>query len=124
MVICVTGAAGNIAYSLIPIIASGQIFGLKNNIYLRLLDIPPMMNKLRGLRMELNDCGYPLLQEVKYGSDSKKMFEGADVVIFVGGFPRKQGMNRSDLIGKNSLIFKEQGIALNEVGKTTSNFCF
>lgn len=122
IVVCVTGAAGQIGYSLVPLVASGEVFGCDQPIELRMLDIAPMMESLKGLAMEVQDCAYPLLKDVKYGADPKEMFKDLDVGLFVGGFPRKQGMERKDLISKNCNIFKEQGTALNEVAKTTSNF--
>lgn len=121
LVVCITGAAGQIGYSLTPLVASGEVFGNDQPIELRLLDIAPMMENLKGLVMELEDCAYPTLACVKYGADPKEMFKDLDVGLFVGGFPRKQGMERKDLINKNCNIFKEQGNALNEVAKSTSN---
>ncbi len=120
LIVCVTGAAGQIGYSLAPLVASGQMFEADQAVELRLLDIPPMAEVLKGLAMELQDCAYPTLRGVKFGSDPKEMFKDADLVLFLGGFPRKQGMERKDLISKNCNIFKEQGVALNEVGKKTS----
>lgn len=122
LVVCITGAAGQIGYSLIPLVASGDVFGADQPIELRLLDIAPMMESLGGTAMELQDCAYPNLVGVKYSADPKEMFKDLDVGLFVGGFPRKQGMERKDLINKNCNIFKEQGVALNEVAKETSNF--
>ena len=122
IVVCVTGAAGQIGYSLIPLIASGEMFGPDHMVELRLLDIAPMMVALSGIAMELQDCAYPVLAGVKYGSDPKEMFKDLDIGLFVGGFPRKEGMERKDLIAKNCNIFKEQGAALNEVAKATSIF--
>jgi len=122
LVVCVTGAAGQIGYCLVSLVASGDVFGCDQPIELRMLDLAPMMERLKGLAMELQDCAYPLLKDVKYGHDPKEIFKDLDVGLFVGGFPRTQGMERKDLISKNGSIFKEQGIALNEVAKTTSNF--
>ena len=118
--VCITGAAGQIGYSLIPLIASGEMFGHDQPIELRLLDIAPAMVLLNGSVMEIQDCAYPVVKAVKAGADPKEMFKDLDVGLFVGGFPRKEGMERKDLIAKNCNIFKEQGLALNEVGKTTS----
>lgn len=120
IVVCVTGAAGQIGYSLVPLVASGSVFGPDQPIELRMLDIPPVMESLKGLAMELQDSAYTLLKDVKYGSDPEEMFKDLDVGLFVGGFPRLQGMERKDLISKNCNIFKEQGTALNKVAKTTS----
>lgn len=121
LVVCVTGAAGQIGYSLVPLVASGDMFGPDQRIELRMLDIEFMLESLKGLAMELEDCAYPLVTSVKYGTDPKELFKDLDVGLFVGGFPRKQGMERKDLISKNCNIFKEQGTALNEVAKATSN---
>ena len=120
LVVCITGAAGQIGYSLIPLVASGEMFGPDQPIDLRLLDIMPMLESLKGTAMELQDCAYPVLASVKYGADPREMFRDLDVGLFVGGFPRKEGMERKDLIAKNCNIFKEQGIALNEVAKLTT----
>ncbi len=120
IVVCITGAAGQIGYSLIPLVASGEMFGMDQPVELRLLDIAPMMEPLKGTVMEIHDCAYPLLTSVKYGSDPKEMFKDLDVGLFVGGFPRKAGMERKDLIARNSSIFKEHGAALNEVAKPTT----
>jgi len=122
IVVCVTGAAGQIGYSIVPLVASGEMFGPDQPVELRMLDIPPCMESLKGLYMELQDCAYPTLHAVKYGSDPREMFKDLDVGLFVGGFPRKEGMERKDLIAKNCNIFKEHGTALNEVAKTTSIF--
>jgi len=118
-VVCITGAAGQIGYSLIPLVASGEVFGENQPIELRLLDIAPMTEALKGAAMEIQDCAWPLVS-VKYGSDAKELFKDIDVGIFAGGFPRKEGMERKDLIAKNVAIFKEQGQILNEVAKTTT----
>ena len=120
IVVCVTGAAGQIGYSIVPLVASGEMFGADQPVELRMLDIPMCQESLKGLYMELQDCAYPTLVGVKFGSDPKEIFKDVDVCLFVGGFPRKEGMERKDLIAKNCNIFKEQGAALNEVGKLTS----
>ena len=119
LVVCVTGAAGQIGYSLVPLVASGQIFG-ERKVILRMLDIPPMEMNLSGLKMELEDGAWPTLAGVEYGSDPMIMLKEVDVALFVGGFPRKAGMERKDLLAKNVDIFKVQGKALNEVGKKTT----
>lgn len=113
--VTITGAAGQIAYSLIPLVCSGKTFGEDVRINLKLLDIEPMMKVLSGVAMEIEDCAYPLLNSVETGHDPYEMLKDADIAIFVGGFPRKQGMERKDLIDKNVSIFKEQGKALNDV---------
>ena len=117
--VCVTGAAGQIGYSILPMIASGQMLGPNTRIALALLDIPQAEDALRGVAMELQDCAYPLLDSITYGSDPREVFRDVDLAIFLGGFPRKAGMERKELLQRNMNIFKEQGQALNEVGKAT-----
>jgi malate dehydrogenase len=116
--ICVTGAAGNIAYSLIPMIMSGQVFGPRTSISLTLLDLPQFEYALKGIVMELEDGAYPLLDKVEYGTDPVKLFEDCDLVIFLGGASRQPGQERRDLLSTNGSIFKEQGEALNKVAKS------
>lgn len=113
--VTITGGAGQIGYSLIPLVCSGQTFGDKVRLNLKLLDIEPMMKVLKGVAMEIEDCAYPLVNSIEFGYDPNEMLKDADVAIFVGGMPRKVGMERKDLIDKNVAIFKEQGKALNEV---------
>lgn len=117
--ICVTGAAGQIAYSFIPILASGDVFGPNTKVNLSLLDIPPTLQILESLNMELEDCAFPLLQKISYHTDPQKAFVDCDVVIFLGGFPRKAGMERKDLLSINAKIFQEQGRALDIFAKKT-----
>lgn len=117
--LCITGAAGNIAYSLIPMIASGQMFGPRTLVELTLLDLPTMEYALKGIAMELEDGAYPTLLSVEYGSDPKQMFKDCDVVIFLGGASRQPGQERRDLLQTNGQIYREQGQALNEVAKDT-----
>jgi len=112
--ICVTGAAGQIAYSFLPMLCSGQVFGSRK-IILRLLDIQPMEDALKGIVLELEDCAFENVLSYETGSDPKLMFKDIDVGIFIGGFPRKPGMERKDLLQINGKIFKEQGVALQEV---------
>lgn len=120
MIVAITGAAGQIGYALLSHVASGQVFGLDQPVELRLLDIPMCLESLKGSVMELEDAAYPLLTKVEYGADPRVILKDIDVGLFVGGFPRKEGMERKDLIAKNCSIYKEQGAALNEVGKVTS----
>ncbi|MDF1583695.1 MAG: malate dehydrogenase [Methyloprofundus sp.] len=115
VVIAVTGAAGQISYSLLFRIVSGELFGLEQPIILRLLEVTPVLEKLHGVVMELNDCAYPLLQKVISTDDARVAFKEADYVFLVGAKPRKMGMKRKDLLESNALIFAEQGKALNEV---------
>jgi len=112
--VCVTGAAGNIAYSLIFMIASGHMFGPKQRVALHLLDIPPMEKVLKGVEMEILDCAFPLVSGVICTSEPKVAFMNVDVAILVGAFPRQKGMERKDLLKKNAEIFKAQGKAMND----------
>ena len=118
--VCVTGAAGQIAYAFLPFICRGVVLGSDQPIDLRLLDIPPALQAMEGVIMELKDCAFPLLVSTLATADPKIAFKDADLIVFFGGFPRKEGMERKELIGKNINIFKVQGEALNEVGKSTT----
>jgi len=115
LTVFVSGAAGQIAYSLLPLIASGQVFGPTVKINLRLLDVTPAMGACAGVVLELEDGAYTTLQSVTVTDKPDVALKGADVAVFVGGFPRKQGMERKDLISLNCKIFSEQGVALEKV---------
>eukprot|EP00760_Papus_ankaliazontas_P025481 PhM_4_TR2738/c0_g1_i1/m.52282/K00025/MDH1; malate dehydrogenase len=110
--IAVTGAAGQIGYSLVPMIASGAIFGPQQAVRIALLDLEVAKQGMEGLRMELYDSAYPCLAGVDVCVDQLEAFRDADVAIFCGSFPRKAGMERGDLLEKNKDIFKVQGNAL------------
>ncbi len=110
--ISVTGAAGNIGYALLFRIASGSMFGPDQPVILQLIEIPPALNALEGVVMELNDCAFPLLKGVVATSDLEEGFRDADWALLVGSVPRKAGMERSDLLGINGKIFIEQGKAI------------
>jgi malate dehydrogenase len=112
--VCVTGAAGQIGYALIPMICSGQVFG-HQKINLKLLDIPQAEKTLKGIELEIQDGAYKNIVSLETGSDPKALFKDLDFGIFVGGFPRKQGMERKELLQINGKIFKEQGAALEAV---------
>ncbi|KAL4511638.1 hypothetical protein ABPG72_012483 [Tetrahymena utriculariae] len=114
--VCVTGAAGQIGYAFLPLLLTGQCFGDKK-INLRLLDVPQAESILQGVELELQDGAYPLLKSIKTGSDETALFKDVDVAVFIGGFPRKPGMERKDLLTINGNIFKKQGQALNTVAK-------
>ena len=118
MRVCVTGAGGQIAYSLLPMLCRGLMLGTDQPIHLNLLDIPQAQQQLQGVIMELQDCAFPLLASITGGSDPYTLFKDCDLVVFLGGFPRKAGMERKELIAKNVDIFKKQGQALNEVGSS------
>ena len=112
--IAVTGAAGQICYSLLFRIASGSLLG-DRPIELRLLEITPALKALEGVVMELDDCAFPNLKNVVIGDDPKKVFDGVNLAMLVGAMPRKAGMERGDLLSANGAIFTAQGKALNEV---------
>ena len=108
----VTGAAGQIGYSLLFRIASGSMLGPDTPVSLQLLEITPALGALEGVRMELDDCAFPLLASVVCTDDADTAFGDVDVALLVGAMPRKQGMERSDLLSANGGIFKPQGEAL------------
>jgi malate dehydrogenase len=111
--VAVTGGAGQIAYSLLFRIASGEMLGTDQPVALHILEIPQMLQALEGVKMELQDGAFPLLQEIRVGSDPKKVFEGIQLALLVGATPRGPGMERGDLLKENGKIFIEQGAALN-----------
>src|SRR3954469_13208790 len=110
--VAVTGAAGQIGYSLLFRIASGSMLGPDTPVALQLLEITPALGALEGVRMELDDCAFPLLTEVVGTDDADVAFGDVDIALLVGAMPRKQGMERSDLLSANGGIFKPQGEAL------------
>jgi malate dehydrogenase len=110
--VAVTGAAGQIGYSLLFRIASGSMLGPDTPVKLQLLEITPALGALEGVRMELDDCAFPLLTEIVCTDDADTAFGDADVALLVGAMPRKAGMERSDLLAANGGIFKPQGEAL------------
>lgn len=112
--IAVTGAAGQISYSLLFRLASGELLGPEQPIVLRLLEVPQAMQTLQGVVMELNDCAYPLLQKIVMTDDPKVAFDNIDYAFLVGAKPRGPGMLRADLLKDNAEIFRIQGRALNE----------
>ncbi len=110
--VAVTGAAGQIGYAMLFRIASGGLFGPQQPVALNLLEITPALDALKGTIMELDDCAFPLLTEVVATDKAEEAFSGVNVAILVGGMPRKEGMDRADLIKANGPIFVEQGKAL------------
>ncbi len=110
--VTVTGAAGQIGYSLLFRIASGDLLGPNQPVSLRLLEIEPAMKSLEGVVMELDDCAFPLLANVEATSDLKTAFDGTQWALLVGSVPRKAGMERGDLLTINGGIFKPQGQAI------------
>ncbi len=113
-----TGAAGQIGYSLVFRIAAGDMLGPDQPIALQLLEVPPALPALEGVAMELADCAFPLLAGVTCGFDPARAFEGADVALLVGSRPRTAGMERGDLLEANGAIFTGQGRALAEHAST------
>lgn len=113
--IAITGAAGQIGYSLLFRIAHGDMLGFEQPIILQLLDIPQAQQTLKGVAMELEDCVFPMLQQVITTDDPRVAFRDAEVVLLVGARPRSKGMERKDLLEANGAIFSEQGKILNEV---------
>jgi malate dehydrogenase len=112
--VAVTGAAGQIGYSLLFRIGSGSMLGPDQPVELRLLEITPALKALEGEVMELEDCAFPLLSKVEIGDDPKTIFDGVNLACLVGARPRTKGMERGDLLEVNGGIFKPQGRALNE----------
>lgn len=117
--ILITGAAGQIAYSLVFPVARGDLLGPNQPVILHLLDIPAMSEALKGVVMELTDCAYPLLKGVVATTDVKEAYTNVDYVLMVGAFPRKEGMERKDLLKINTNIFSEQGAAIDQYAKKT-----
>jgi malate dehydrogenase len=110
--VAVTGAAGQVAYAMLGRLASGEIFGPTKKIVLQLLEIPQAMQALEGVAMELDDCSFTALQDIVLTDDPNKAFKDCNWALLVGSFPRKQGMERKDLLGINGKIFVGQGKAL------------
>ncbi|HHU09755.1 MAG TPA: malate dehydrogenase [Intrasporangiaceae bacterium] len=113
--VAVTGAAGQIGYSLLFRIASGSLFGPDTPVELRLLEITPALKALEGVVMELDDCAFPTLAKVEIGDDPNVVFDGVNHALLVGARPRGPGMERGDLLEANGGIFAPQGKALNDV---------
>jgi malate dehydrogenase len=113
--VAVTGAAGQIGYSLLFRLASGSLLGPDRPIELRLLEIEPALKTLEGVVMELDDGAFPLLSGVQIGADPNKIFDGVNLALLVGARPRGPGMERGDLLEANGAIFTAQGKALNSV---------
>jgi malate dehydrogenase len=113
--VAVTGAAGQIGYSLLFRLGSGSLLGPDCPVELRLLEIEPALKALEGVVMELDDCAFPLLAGVEIGADPNKIFDGVNLALLVGARPRGPGMERGDLLEANGAIFTAQGKALNSV---------
>ena len=117
--VSITGAAGNIAYSAIFRIASGQMLGNDQPINLKLIDIEPAMNALKGVKFELEDCAFPLLNSITVTHDLDEGFGDCDYALLIGAKPRSKGMERKDLLKDNGKIFQPQGKALNNNAKSS-----
>jgi malate dehydrogenase len=115
--VLISGAAGQIGYALCPQIARGAIFGQNQKVVLHLLDIEPSKTSLEGVKMELIDCAYPLLVNVLTFTEASDAFKDVDIAILCGGFPRKPGMERKDVMSKNVSIYVAQGQALDMYAK-------
>jgi malate dehydrogenase len=112
--VAVTGAAGQIGYSILFRIASGDLLGPDQPVELKLLEIPPAMGALEGVAMEITDCAFPLLSKLDLYDDPNEAFDGAQIVLLVGSRPRTKGMERAQLLEANGQIFTVQGKALND----------
>ncbi|MFT4060028.1 MAG: malate dehydrogenase [Legionella sp.] len=112
--VAVTGAAGQIGYALLFRIASGQMFGPNVDVELNLLELEPALKALEGVAMELDDCAFPLLKRIVCTAEMNKAMDGVNWALLVGSVPRKEGMERSDLLKINGGIFTQQGRAIND----------
>ena len=113
--VAVTGAAGQIGYSILPRLANGEVFGPDTRVSLHLLEIPQALGALEGVVMELDDCAFPLLENIVISDDPRVAFDGVNWALLIGSRPRSKGMERGDLIKVNGPIFVGQGQALSEV---------
>lgn len=112
--VAITGAAGQIGYSILYRIASGEMLGKDQPVILNLLEVTPALKATAGVMMELDDCAFPLVHSMSASDDAKVAFKDADIALLIGATPRKPGMERRDLLEKNAEVFKAQGRALNE----------
>jgi malate dehydrogenase len=112
--VAITGAAGNIGYALAFRIAAGDMLGPHQSVALHLIEIPPVLDAVKGVEMELNDCAFPLLTEVVSTADLEEGFKGVHFALLVGAKPRGKGMERADLLTANGKIFGPQGRAIND----------
>jgi malate dehydrogenase len=115
--VAITGAAGNIGYAMLFRLASGEVFGQDTRVALHLLEITPALKALEGVAMELDDCAFPLLDNIVMTDSAETAFNGINWALFVGAKPRGKGMERGDLIRENGPIFTGQGKALNKAAK-------
>jgi len=117
--VAVTGAAGQIGYALLFRIAAGEMFGKDTEVHLQLLELEAALPALNGVKLELDDCAFPLLKSVKMSSKPEEAFADCDWALLIGSVPRKQGMERADLLKINGGVFITQGKALAQVAKPT-----
>merc|ERR1711915_648486 len=120
--VVVTGAAGQISYSLLALIAKGDVFGADQPIDLVMLDLPFAADAMKGVQMELQDCAFPSLNSITATTDQTEGFTNIDIAVLVGAFPRKPGMERKDMLEKNAEIFQTQGKLIDTVAKKTVKF--
>ena len=121
--VAITGAAGQICYSLLFRIAAGDLLGKDQPVVLSLVDIPPAMKAVEGAMMELDDCAFPLLAGMEASDDPMLGFKDIQVALLVGAMPRGKGMLRKDLLRKNGPIFTGQGKALYDVAARDVKVC-
>ena len=112
--VTITGAAGQIGYALLFRVASGAMLGNDQPVILQLLEITPALGAVKGVVMELDDCAFPLVQDIVYTDNANVAFKDADYALLVGSRPRGPGMERKDLLEANAAIFSAQGKALND----------
>ncbi len=123
MRVAITGAAGQICYSMLFRIASGEMYGKDQPVILQLLEITPALGVLNAVKMELDDCAFPLLADIVCTDDPAVAFKDADAALFVGAKPRGPGMERGDLLTDNGKIFKALGGTLSDVAKSDCKVC-
>lgn len=116
--VAITGAAGQISYSLIFRILTGEMFGKNQPLIINLIDLPNALNSLKGLLMEIEDCAFPLLKKINITSDIRIGFENVNWALLIGSFPRSIGMQRKDLLHTNAHIFAKQGFFLEKVASS------
>lgn len=119
LTVCVTGAGGQIGYSLVPMICAGEATGKDYKLTVNLLEVPQAKAALESFNMELSDSAFPLVEKINLCYDAETAFKDCDIIFLVGAFPRGPGMDRADLLKKNAAIFKAQGVAINQVAKKT-----
>ena len=115
--VAVTGSSGNIGYALLFRLASGEMFGKNQRVQIHAFDIPPMIEKVKGIAMELYDCAFPTCEGILVTDSVERAFDDIDCALFVGSKPRGPGMERGDLIKENGVIFKQQAQALNKYSR-------